>query len=112
LVETAFLVAGLLTVKEYFRDGTVLEKELVAKIDRLWKDVEWNWHTRNGENVLYWHWSPNHGWQMNHKIHGYDECLITYILAASSPTYPILPEVYHQGWAQGGAIVEKSDAYG
>ncbi len=112
LVETAFLVAGLLTVKEYFRDGNIREKELAAKIDRLWKEVEWNWHTRNGESVLYWHWSPNHGWQMNHKILGYDECLITYILAASSPTYPILPEVYHQGWAQGGAIVEKSEAYG
>lgn len=112
LVETSFLVAGLITVKEYFLDGNVLEKELAAKIDRLWRDVDWNWYTRNGEEALYWHWSPNHGWQMNHKITGYNECLITFILAAASPTYPILPEVYHQGWAQGGAIAEENGAFG
>jgi hypothetical protein len=112
LVETSFLVAGLIAVKEYFKGGNVVEKELAAKIDRLWHEVEWNWHTRDGENVLYWHWSPNHGWQMNHKITGYNECLITYVLAASSPTYAILPEVYHEGWAMGGKIAEDGGAYG
>ena len=112
LVETSFLVAGLIAVREYFIDGNTVEKELAARIERLWRQVEWNWYTRDGQDALYWHWSPNHGWQMNHTITGYNECLITYILAASSPTYPILPGVYHQGWAQAGKITNDSGAYG
>src|SRR5690606_29602594 len=67
LVETSFLVQGLLAVKEYFKDGNSEEQQLSAKIDQLWREVEWDWYTR-GENVLYWHWSPNVGWEMNHKI--------------------------------------------
>jgi hypothetical protein len=112
LVETSFLIQGLLTVKEYFKDGNQEEKQLAEKIDQLWREVEWNWHTKGGENVLYWHWSPNVGWQMNHRITGYNECLITYILAASSPTHAINPEVYHEGWALGGDIAEESGAFG
>ncbi|GAO29611.1 glucoamylase family protein [Geofilum rubicundum] len=104
LVETAFLVQGLLTVKQYFTDGNSDEQQLAQKIDQLWREVEWNWHTRDGENVLYWHWSPDKQWAMNHKITGYDECMITYILAAASPTFPIAPPVYHEGWAGSGAI--------
>lgn len=103
LVETAFLIQGLLTVREYFKDGDNEEQELAQKIDTLWQEVEWDWYTQN-DNVLYWHWSPEHDWGMNHKIEGYDESLITYILAASSPTHAISPEVYHEGWARSGKI--------
>jgi hypothetical protein len=104
LVETAFLVQGLLTVRQYFSDGSSEEQQLAQKIDQLWREVEWNWHTKGGEKVLYWHWSPDKQWTMNHKINGYDECMITYILAAASPTFPIDAQVYHEGWAGGGAI--------
>jgi len=103
LVETAFLVHGLLTVREYFKDGSEEEKALAAKVDKLWREVEWSWYT-NGKDVLYWHWSPKHNWEMNFPVGGYNECLIMYVLAASSPTYPIKPEVYHNGWARQGAI--------
>jgi hypothetical protein len=103
LVETAFLIQGLLTVREYFKDGNEEEKELAAKIDKLWRGVEWNWYTNNKE-VLYWHWSPYYGWEMNFPVGGYNEALILYVLAAASPTYPIKPEVYHKGWARNGAI--------
>ncbi len=113
LVETALLAQGLLTVKQYLIDGTDKEQEIAERIDNIWREIEWNWDTRDGENVLYWHWSPNHGWEMDHPIHGYDEALITYVLAASSPTHPIDPEVYHEGWARGGDIVlENHEAYG
>ena len=112
LVETSFLVQGLLTVMEYFKDGSPEEKQLAAQIDKLWREVEWNWHTKGGEKVLYWHWSPNVGWQMNHKITGYNECLITYILAASSPTFPIDAETYEQGWALGGKIAADITTHG
>ncbi len=111
LVETAFLVQGLLTVKEYFKNGNAREQELVKKIDKLWQEVEWDWYTK-GENVLYWHWSPEYEWQMNFPVGGYNECLIMYILAASSPTYSISAEVYHKGWARNGDIVSKDSMYG
>jgi hypothetical protein len=113
IVETAYLMQGLLTVREYFRYGNPAEKQLVAKIDRLWKEVEWSWFTKNGaEKVIYWHWSPTYGWEMNFKIEGYNECIITYILGASSPTYPVDPEAYHQGWARSGKIVSDREKYG
>lgn len=103
-VESAFLFQGLLTVRQYFREGSAEEKELAERINRLWKEAEWDWFTKGGENVLYWHWSPEYEWEMNHKVQGYNECLIYYVLAASSPTHPISPEVYHEGWARNGVI--------
>ena len=112
LVETAFLMQGLITVMEYFRAGNEQEQELAGRINKLWREVEWDWHTREGEKVLYWHWSPNVGWQMNHKITGYNECLITYVLAAASPTHPIDRETYEQGWALGGAIAADITTHG
>ena len=111
LVETAFLIQGLLTVSEYFKDGNAQEKELVTKIDQLWREVEWNWYTKGGEDVLYWHWSPEYGWDMNFPVGGYNECLIMYVLAAASPTHPISKEVYEKGWARNGAIVSKDSYY-
>ena len=95
LVETSFLMAGLLCAREYFQETEAAK--LRAEIDVLWHAVEWDWHTR-GQTVLYWHWSPRHGWAMNHPITGWNECLITYLLAASSPRHAITPEVYHRGW--------------
>lgn len=104
LVETAFMIQGLITVREYFRDGNEDEQEIVERINDLWEAVEWDWHTKGGENVLYWHWSPNYGWQMDFDVRGYNECLIMYVLAASSPTHAIDAEVYHEGWARSGDI--------
>ncbi len=74
LVETAFLIQGLLTVAEYFDGDTEKEKQLVAKIDKLWRSVEWDWYTKNGEDVLYWHWSPQYGWDMNFPVGGITRC--------------------------------------
>lgn len=112
LVETAFLVQGLLTVSEYFKNGNSQEQELVSKIDKLWKEVEWDWYTKNGQDVLYWHWSPEYNWDMNFPVGGYNECLIMYVLAASSPTHSINKSVYEKGWARNGAIVSKDSLYG
>ncbi len=108
LVETSFLIQGLLCARQFFLEGSEKEKKLSAQIDRIWKEVNWNFYRgANKENVLVWHWSPIHKWKINFKIHGYNETLITYLLAAMSPSYPIPAEVYHEGWADGGAIVEK-----
>jgi hypothetical protein len=111
LVESAFLVQGLLCVRQYFQDGNAEEKALAARINKLWQEVEWDWY-RNGKNTLYWHWSPNNGWAMNFSVQGYNECLVMYVLAASSPTHPIPAEVYHQGWARNGDIKANASPYG
>jgi len=111
LVETAFLTQGLICVKEYFKNGSDVEKELSNLADSLWKGVEWNWYTQN-QNVLYWHWSPNYAFSKNFKLRGYNETLITYILAASSPDYGIAKEAYTEGWANNGAIVSSASQYG
>lgn len=107
LVETSYLMQGLLCVRQYFKDGTEEEQKLAARVDQLWKGVEWDWH-RNGKNILYWHWSPKYQWEMNFGIEGYNECLITYVLAAASPAHGVPAEVYHQGWARGGGIKNDS----
>ena len=103
LVETSFLLQGLLCVRQYFKDGNDEEKHLAARIDTLWRQVEFDWY-RHGRNVLYWHWSPDYGWQKNFPVHGYNECLIMYVLAASSPTHGVPVEVYNEGWAEKGRI--------
>ncbi|WP_448518859.1 glucoamylase family protein [Rhodoflexus sp.] len=108
LVETSFMLQGLLTVRQYFQQGNNREKELAARIDALWRAVDFNWY-RNGQDVLYWHWSPNHGWIMNFAIEGYNECLITYVLAAASPTHGVPAEVYHKGWARDGGIRQQPE---
>ncbi|MBK9044108.1 MAG: Ig-like domain-containing protein [Saprospiraceae bacterium] len=112
LVETSYLVAGLLSASEFFDQNTDKEKDLRTKIKLIWEGVEWNWYTKNNENVLYWHWSPDYNWQMNLQIQGYNEALITYILAASSPTFPISKAVYDEGWAKKGAIKNGRSYYG
>ncbi|MFT7197692.1 MAG: hypothetical protein ACI83W_002063 [Marinoscillum sp.] len=112
LVETAFLMQGLLTVREYFKDGNIKEKAIAQRIDNIWRDVEWDWHTKGGEDVLYWHWSPNYAWDMNFPVGGYNECLIMYVLAAASPTHGIDADVYHKGWAGDGEIESNQTYYG
>lgn len=103
LVETAFLAQGLLCVREYFKDGDEDEKSLAARIDELWRGIEWDWY-RQGQNVLYWHWSPTNEWAMNFPVTGYNEALIMYVLATASPTHGIPAEVYHEGWARSGKM--------
>ena len=104
LVETSFLCMGLLCARQYFDRDTQAEQSLRGRITWLWEEVEWNWYTQDGRRVLYWHWSPNNGWAMDHEIRGWNECLITYVLAAGAPRYPIDPLVYHRGYASGGGF--------
>lgn len=111
LVETAFLVQGLICVKEYFKNGSTEEMALANKADVLWKGVEWNWYTQ-GQNALFWHWSPNFGFDINLKLRGYNETLMTYVLAAASPDHAITMEAYTDGWANNGAIVSANTQYG
>lgn len=111
LVETAYLVQGLITVRQYLNPNDPTEARLIQQINGLWEGVEWDWYTQ-GKDVLYWHWSPNWGWEMNFPLEGYNEVLITYILAASSPTHSISADAYHKGWARSGDIRSDQVTYG
>jgi len=112
LVETSYLVAGLLAAREFFNNGTPSETALRADINEICDAVEWNWFQQNNQDVLYWHWSPNYNWEMNHKIIGWNECLITYIMAASSNKYAIPASVYHKGFAASGAMINNKTYFG
>ncbi|MBK9254636.1 MAG: T9SS type A sorting domain-containing protein [Saprospiraceae bacterium] len=104
LVETAFMIQGLLTVREYFDGNDSKEINLRDNITKIWEEVEWSWFRRGSQNILFWHWSPDFGWDMNHRITGFNEAHIVYLLAAMSPTYSIPATVYHQGWVAPGYV--------
>ena len=101
LVETAFLMQGLLTARQYFNLDNESENVLREVITDLWEDVEWDHYSRNNSGVLYWHWSPEFAWQMNFPIRGYNEALIVYLLAIASPTHSVPASYWHTGWAGG-----------
>lgn len=112
LVETSFLIQGLLTARQYFNRPDAIETALRNDINAIYNGVEWSWFRKNNENVLYWHWSENFNWEMNHQIKGWNEALITYVLAASSPTYVIPKVVYDNGWASNGNIRNNNQYFG
>jgi hypothetical protein len=111
LVETSLLCMGLLCARAYFAREEAAERALRESITTLWEQVEWRWYTR-GEPRLYWHWSPRHEWLIGHRIHGWNECLITYVLAAGAPRYAIEPRAYHEGFATGPAFRNGRSYYG
>lgn len=112
LVETAFMIEGMLAARQYFNEATEDEQTIVAKITTLWEEVEWNWYTQNGMDVLYWHWSPNYGWQMNMQIRGWNEAAIVYLLAIASPTYSVDESLWHTGWAGTSDYLNGTRFYG
>lgn len=112
LVETSLLMQGLLCARQYFNTADANETTLRANINILWNGIEWNWFRQGGQNVLYWHWSPNYNFKINQPIKGWDEALIVYALAASSNTDSIPRIVYDNGWAVNGGIKNGKSFYG
>ncbi len=111
LVETSYLFEGLLCARQYFNASNAREEKLRNSINDLWNKVDWNWHTQGGKPELFWHWSPDYAWQMNFSIHGWNECLITFLMAASSPEHAIAADVYHKGWATGEHFINGKKYY-
>jgi hypothetical protein len=100
LVETSFLMEGLLTAREYFDRDTPAERELRDRITRLWRDVDWIWFRRDpGTDALFWHWSPDYAWFIHNRLTGWNEVMITYLLAIASPTHGAPASFYYTGWA-------------
>ena len=112
LVETSFLIQGLLTARQYFSAPDATEIAVRNDINAIYNAVEWTWFRKNNENILYWHWSNNFLFDINLQIKGWNEALITYVLAASSPTFPIPKVVYDNGWASNGGIRNNNFYFG
>lgn len=100
LVETAFLIQGLLVTRRYFDLDLKAEQEIRETITDFWKSVEWDWYRKEAaSDFLYWHWSPNHGFHISHPLIGWNETMIVYLLAIASPTHSVPASMYHTGWA-------------
>ena len=112
LVESCFLMQGLLCARQYLSPDNAAEKALIERINGLWQAMEFDWYTRGGQDVIYWHWSPEYEWEMNFPLEGYNECLIVYVLAAASPTHSVPASCYHKGWARSGGIKSNAAPYG
>jgi hypothetical protein len=107
LVETSLLFQGLLCARAYFDRDVPEERRVRERIGWLWREAEWNWFTQGGRKVLTWHWSHTNGFALNNEIRGWNECLITYVLAASAPRYGVAAEVYHEGWAMSRDFINR-----
>jgi exo beta-1,2-glucooligosaccharide sophorohydrolase (non-reducing end) len=100
LVETSFLMEGLLAARQYFKGPSNEEQQLYARISHLWETVEWDWYRRPTQSdALLWHWSPQWSWYIDHRLTGFNEVMITYLLAIASTTHGIPANLYYTGWA-------------
>ena len=111
IVETSFVAQGLVALKHYFSGSDSKSVQIREKADQLWKEIEWDWYTTHWGNALSWHWSPNYYFEKNSKVSGWNECLGTYIMAASSTPHGISKAVYSEGWARNGDMVKPDRSY-
>ena len=103
LVETSFLMQGLLAARQYFRQDNQKERQLRDNITALWKGVEWDWFRATpNKDALYWHWSPDYAFHIANRLQGWNEVMITYMLAIASPTHAVPPSIYHTGYTAEG----------
>ena len=113
LVETAFLIQGMLTVRQYFNHDNAVENEIRQRATQMWESVEWDWFRRTADGpALYWHWSPTRQWTVNMPIIGFNEALIVYLLAIASPTHAVPASLYDTGWAGNPNYANGSEYYG
>ncbi len=112
LVETGFLVQGLLAARQYFNLSSPDEQDIASRITSLWETVEWDWYSKNNSGVLYWHWSPDYLWQINMQVRGWNEAAIIYLLAIASPTHPVPATYWNNGWAGASYYTNGGTFYG
>lgn len=112
LVETAFMAQGLMTVRQFLNRSDANEGPVAARIDSLLDGIEWDWYRRNNQNVLYWHWSPRVDWVMNFPLRGWNETMITYVMAAASRTHTIPRSVYDNGFCSSDRYLNGRSYYG
>ncbi|MEO8753582.1 MAG: glucoamylase family protein [Casimicrobiaceae bacterium] len=92
LIDTALLLAGMLTAAAYFSGATADEAELRSLVDMLYRRVDWGWAQHDGAAVVHG-WKPGSGF-LNYGWEGYSEALLLYALGLGSPTYPLSAESF------------------
>ena len=112
IVETSYLLMGLLCAREYFQGNTPLETYFRNRVTQMWAVANWNWQSKGDDKRLYWHWSPTNDFDMNFPVYGWDEALITFVMAASSPTHPISKELYESCWVNSASWRNGKEYYG
>ncbi len=113
LVESCFMLQGLLTARQYFNQNNTTENSIRSVITQLWEETEFDWYRRTTtSNFLYWHWSPNYAWQINMALQGPNETQICYLLGIASPTHSIPASLYRNGWASSSHYVNNKTFYG
>jgi hypothetical protein len=91
-IDTAFLLAGMLTAAAFFANDTADEHEIRALVDELYRRVDWRWAQDGGATVAHG-WKPESGF-LPYRWQGYDEALLLYLLGLGSPTHPLPVESY------------------
>ena len=91
-VDSAFLIAGMLSTGLYFNADTPDEKEIRTLVDALYRRVDWQWALNQGTTITQG-WLPESGF-LEFRWEGYNEALLMYILGLGSPTYPLAENCY------------------
>ena len=112
IVETSYLMMGLLSARQYFNNNSIEEKYFRKRVQQIWDAADWNWHSKGDNKLLYWHWSPSNDFNMNFPVYGWDEALITYIIAAASPYHSISKELYENTWVKSASWKNEKKYYG
>ena len=94
LVDTALLIAGIITAASYFEGGGD-EAEIRALADALYRRVDWHW-AQYGTQTVSQGWKPECGF-LHYGWEGYNEATILYVLGLGSPTFPLTPSGY-ESW--------------
>ena len=103
LVETSFMMEGLLAARQYFKQDGPSGQELYQRITKLWRGVDWQPVSSNAQHAaLDWHWSPEYAFHIANRLTGWNEVMITYLDAIASPTHGIPAGDYYSGWVGEG----------
>ena len=95
-LDTALLLAGVLTAGVYFDQDTEEERDIRSLAEALYRRVDWRW-AQSEKGTVRHGWRPESGF-IPYQYEGYDEALILYILGLGSPSYPLSEESY-AAWA-------------
>lgn len=91
-IDTALLMAGVLSCHEYFDRAEPQEREIRNLADALYRRVQWSW-MQPRPPLICMSWHPGSGFG-DHDYRGYNEAMLLYVLALGSPTYPIDPAAW------------------
>ncbi|MGN1210067.1 MAG: glucoamylase family protein [Candidatus Cryptobacteroides sp.] len=98
LVETSYMIEGLIVAREYFDRSNEVETTIREDIDMLYSTVDWAGYTGTSGDGLYWLWYSAED-KYSLKISGWNEGLASYLLAlGADDAHTITPELYEKGW--------------